>query len=91
MRRLPISTIPAGKLLGADDIVAVLAARDTRVDLSGSSAGILRIFYPEDDESATRPLIIGSRNYNDDPTGTAGSQPPVYTEAQAGGPPRTSS
>jgi hypothetical protein len=77
-------TIPAGQLLGADDIVAVLSARDTRVDLSGSNAGILRIFYPEDDESATRPLIIGSRNYNDDPTGTAGSQLSVYTAAQAG-------
>ncbi|HLN59316.1 MAG TPA: PKD domain-containing protein [Thermoanaerobaculia bacterium] len=77
-------TIPAGRLLGADDIVAVLSARDPRVDLSGSNAGILRIFYPEDDESATRPLIIGSRNYNDDPTGTAGSQLSVYTGAQAG-------
>ena len=79
-------TIPAGRLLGADDIVAVLSAIDTSVDLSGSSAGILRIFYPEDDESATRPLIIGSRNYNDDPTGTAGSQLALYTGAQAGGP-----
>ena len=58
------------------------------MDLSGSNAGILRVFYPEDDESATRPLIIGSRNYNDDPTGTAGSQLSVYTSAQAGSPSR---
>jgi hypothetical protein len=78
---LPIS---AGQLLTYDDVVTALLARDTRVDLSGSNAGILRIFYPEDDESATRPLIIGSRNYDDEPTGTAGSQLAVYTGAQTG-------
>ena len=78
--------IAAGQLLTYDDVVAVLLARDERVDLSGSNAGILRIFYPEDDESPTRPLIIGSRNYDDDPAGTVGSQLAVYTSAQAGSP-----
>jgi PKD repeat protein len=73
-----------GQLLTYDDVVAALMARDTRVNLSGSNAGILRISYLEDDESATRPLVIGSRNYDDEPTGTAGSQLAVYTSAQAG-------
>jgi PKD repeat protein len=77
-------SIAAGQLLTYDDVVAALLAKDTRVDLSGSNAGILRIFYPEDDDSATHPLVIGSRNYNDDPAGTAGSQLAVYTGAQAG-------
>jgi PKD repeat protein len=78
-------SIAAGQLLTYDDVIAALMARDTRVDLSGSNAGILRVFYPEDDDSATHPLIIGSRNYDDEPTGTAGSQLAVYTSAQAGG------
>ncbi len=77
-------SIAAGQLLTYDDVIAALLANDKRVDLSGNSGGILRIFYPEDDESATHPLVIGSRNYNDDPTGTAGSQLAVYTSAQAG-------
>ncbi len=78
-------TIAAGQLLTYDDVVAALLARDTRVDLTGSNAGILRIFYPEDDESATRPLVVGSRNYDDELSGTSGSQLAVYTGAQAGG------
>ncbi len=78
-------SIAAGQLLTYDDVIAALMARDTRVDLSGSNAGILRVFYPEDDDSATPPLVIGSRNYDDEPTGTAGSQLAVYTSAQAGG------
>ena len=77
--------VAAGQLLNYDDVVSALMSRDTRVDLSGSNAGILRVFYPQDDESATRPLVIGSRNYDDEPTGTAGSQLAVYTGAQAGG------
>ncbi len=77
-------SIAAGQLLTYEDVIGALLAKDTRVDLSENNAGVLRIFYPEDDESATRPLIIGSRNYNDDPTGTAGSQLAVYTGAQAG-------
>jgi hypothetical protein len=76
--------VAAGQLLTWDDVVGSLLSQDTRVDLTGSSAGVLRIFYPQDDDSATRPLVIGSRNYDDQPTGTAGSQLSVYTSAQAG-------
>ncbi len=77
--------IASGEQLTYDDVVGSLLTSDKSVDLSGNSAGILRIYYPEDDESATRPLMIGSRNYNDQPTGTAGSQLAVYTLAQAAG------
>jgi hypothetical protein len=76
-------TIGPGQLLTYDDIVGSLMATDTRVDLSGSSAGILRIYYVADSESSTHPLIIGSRNYDDQPTGTAGTQLAIYTSAQA--------
>jgi len=76
--------IAAGGLLTYDDVVGALMSADTSVDLSGASAGILRISYPEDEDSATKPLIIGSRNYDDQPTGTAGSQLAVYTSAQTG-------
>jgi PKD repeat protein len=70
--------ILAGQLLGADDVVSALGTDP------GNTAGILRIYYPKDDESATHPLIISSRNYDDQPTGTAGSQLDVYTSLQAG-------
>ena len=78
--------IAGGYQLAWDDVVGSLLAQDKSVDLSGSTAGILRIYYPEDDESATRPLIIGSRNYDEQPTGTAGTQLAVYTAAQVAGP-----
>jgi hypothetical protein len=79
-------SIAAGELLTWDDVVGKLLATDTRVDLSGDTAGILRVFYPADDESATHPLVIGSRNYNDEGSaGTAGSQLALYTPAQAAG------
>jgi hypothetical protein len=75
-------TILPGQLVTYDDVINSLMAKDTRVDLTGSSAGILRIYYVGDGESATRPLIIGSRNYDDQPTGTAGTQLAIYTSAQ---------
>ncbi len=77
--------IAAGQLLTYDDVIGSLLALDTKSDLSGNTAGILRIFYAEDDESSTRPLVIGSRNYDDEPSGTAGSQLSVYTLDQAAG------
>lgn len=77
--------IAAGEQLTYDDVVGSLLTQDTTADLSGNSAGILRIYYHEDDESVTRPLMIGSRNYDDQPTGTAGTQLAVYTLAQAAG------
>lgn len=76
--------IDAGALLTYDDIVGSLLAQDTSVDLSGDSAGILRVYFGEDADSAQHPLVIGSRNYDDEPTGTTGSQLAVYTGAQAG-------
>lgn len=77
--------IASGEQLTYDDVVGSLLKNDKTADLSGNSAGILRIYYPEDDESATRPLMIGSRNYNDQPTGTAGTQLAVYSLAQVAG------
>jgi hypothetical protein len=75
-------TIEPGQLLTYDDVVTSLMTQDTRVDLSGNSAGILRIYYLGDPESATKPLILGARNYDDQPTGTAGTQLAIYTTAQ---------
>jgi len=79
-------SIAAGQLLTYDDVVGSLLSLDTKADLSGNNAGVLRIFYPADDESATRPLVIGSRNYDDEPSGTAGSQLDIYTLSQAARP-----
>ena len=78
--------IAASQQLTWDDVVGLELAKDTSADLSGNTAGVLRIYYTEDAESATRPLIIGSRNYDDEPTGTAGTQLAVYTLAQVAGP-----
>jgi len=70
--------------LNWDDVVTALLAKDKSVDLSGSSAGVLHIYYPSDADSTAKPLIIGSRNYDDEPTGTSGSQLAVYTRAHGG-------
>jgi hypothetical protein len=78
--------IAAGEQLTYDDVVGSLLSKDTTVDLTGTNAGILRIYYAEDDESASRPLVIGSRNYDDQPTGTAGTQLATYTLAHSAGP-----
>jgi len=76
--------IAKGELLTYDDVIGSLItlAKDKDASLSSSNAGILRIYYVADDESKSRPLMIGSRNYDDQPTGTTGSQLPVYTAAQ---------
>ena len=78
--------IGAGELLTFNDVVdSLLKPGDPTADLSGDTAGVLRIFYPEDPESATSPLIIGLRNYDDpsDGTGTAGTQLGVYSASQS--------
>ena len=76
--------IAPGQLLTYDDVVGSLLDQDTSVDLkSVSSAGVLRIYYAADADSASRPLMIGSRNYDDQPTGTAGSQLAVYTRVHS--------
>jgi len=77
--------IAAGELLTYDDVVkSLMTTPDTSADLSGSNAGFLHIFYSKDDDSATKPLIISSRNYDDQTTGTAGSQLALYTRAHGG-------
>ncbi len=79
-------TIAPNQLLTYDDVIGTLMIQDSRVTLTGSTSGILRIYYPEDAESATKPLILGSRNYDDESSGTAGSQLSVYTHNQVAGP-----
>jgi hypothetical protein len=76
-------SIGPAELLTYDDVIATLMSQDTSVNLTGSNSGFLRIYYPEDAESSTRPLIIGSRNFDDQTTGTAGSQLALYTHNQA--------
>jgi hypothetical protein len=76
-------SIGPADLLTYDDVIATLMSQDASVNLTGSNSGFLRIYYPEDAESATRPLIIGSRNFDDQTTGTAGSQLALYTHNQA--------
>ena len=76
-------SIAPGELLTYDDVIGSLMSQDTSVNLTGTNSGFLRIYYPEDSDSATRPIIIGSRNYDDQTTGTAGSQLAVFTHNQA--------
>jgi hypothetical protein len=81
-------SIPGNGLLTYDDIVDSLLKKDTTVDLSGDTAGMLRIFHFEDADSATKPLVISSRNYDDptDGTGTAGTSLAVYSAAHTSKP-----
>jgi hypothetical protein len=76
-------SIGPAELLTYDDVIATLMSQDATVDLTGSNSGYLRIYYPADAESATRPLIIGSRNFDDQTTGTSGSQLALFTHNQA--------
>ena len=76
--------IPGNGLLTFDDVVDSLMKQDTSADLTGDTAGILRILHFEDADATTNPLVISSRNYDDpsDGTGTAGTQLGVYSSAQ---------
>jgi PKD repeat protein len=80
--------IPANGLLTYDDVVDSLMKQDTATDLTGDTAGMLRILHFEDADSATNPLVISSRNYDDpsDGFGTAGTQLGVYSSAQTTSP-----
>jgi hypothetical protein len=82
-------TINPNQLLTYDDVIGTLMSQDKRVDLTGSTSGVLRIYYTEDGESGTKPLILGSRNYDDQSSGTAGSQLAVYTGSQVANPGQT--
>jgi hypothetical protein len=76
--------IPGNGLLTYDDVVDSLMKQDTATDLTGDTAGMLRILHFEDSDSTTNPLVISSRNYDDpsDGFGTAGTQLGVYSSAQ---------
>jgi hypothetical protein len=76
--------IPANGLLTFDDVVDSLMKRDTATDLTGDTAGILRIFHFEDADSSSKPLVISMRNYDDpsDGSGTAGTALGVYSSSQ---------
>ncbi len=77
-------TIQANGLLTYDDVVDSLMKQDTAADLTGDTAGILRIFHFEDPDASSKPLVISSRNYDDpsDGSGTAGTQLGVYSSSQ---------
>jgi PKD repeat protein len=80
--------IAANGLLTFDDVVDSLMKQDPSIDLTGDTAGMLRILHFEDADSSTNPLVIGSRNYDDpsDGYGTAGTQLGVYSSAQTAKP-----
>jgi hypothetical protein len=66
-----------------DDVIVNLVDQDPDFDLRAlSTFGIVRIKYPSDNEVASAPLVISSRNYDDQPSGTSGTQIPSYTSAQ---------
>jgi len=74
--------IAANGLLTFDDVVDSLMKQDTTADLTGDTAGMLRILHFEDADSSN-PLVISSRNYDDpsDGSGTAGTRLGVYSSA----------
>jgi PKD repeat protein len=76
--------IAANGLLTFDDVVDSLMKQDPATDLTGDTAGMLRILHFEDPDSSSNPLVISSRNYDDpsDGFGTAGTQLAVYSSSQ---------
>jgi hypothetical protein len=77
-----------GQLVFFDDVVAQVFATvgNNLADPSNGTAGVLRIVHYVDGETSTAPLIIAARNYDDQPTGTVGSQLSVFTEPLSIGP-----
>ncbi|MGH9365863.1 MAG: PKD domain-containing protein [Thermoanaerobaculia bacterium] len=75
-------TIGPGKLLFWDDVVGqVFGEVDASLgDPANGTAGILRVQHFADGETSTQPLLLTGRNYDDQPTGTVGSQLSVYTK-----------
>ena len=64
-----------------DDAVAQLFATPANNldSFATDSAGLIILQHFQDAETSTAPLIILSRTYDDEPTGTVGSQMEVYT------------
>jgi hypothetical protein len=76
-------TIAANSMLTWDDVIGTLVDLDPSVELIPlSTFGILRIYYAADGEESSAPLLLSSRNYDDQPSGTSGTQIPSYTSAQ---------
>ena len=77
-----------GQLLFLDDVVAQLfaTAGNNLADPNNGTAGVLKIVHFADPETSSAPLIISARNYDDQPTGTVGSQLSVYTGPLSIGP-----
>jgi hypothetical protein len=64
-----------------DDAIAQLFATPANGldNFATDSAGLIILQHFEDNETSTAPLIILSRTYDDEPTGTVGSQLEVFT------------
>lgn len=77
-----------GQLAFWDDVVAQTFATvgNNLADPNNGTAGVLKIIHFVDPETSTAPLIISARNYDDQPTGTVGSQLSVYTGPVSLGP-----
>jgi hypothetical protein len=78
-------TIPSGRSVALDDVVGTLLDDYTPVDLKAESTqGVLRISYRAASDSATAPLLIGGRIYDDrGSAGTAGMQLFVYSSRES--------
>jgi hypothetical protein len=78
-------TIDAGRSLVIDDVVGSLLDGYTPVDMKQESTqGVLRISYRAAADSATAPLLIGGRIYDDRGSeGTAGMQLFVYSNGES--------
>jgi PKD repeat protein len=77
-----------GQLLFWDDVVAQVFATvgNNLADPANGTAGILKIIHFADGETNTAPLIMSARNYDDQPTGTVGTELSVYTMPLSLGP-----
>jgi hypothetical protein len=78
-------TIGSGKSLALDDVVGSILDGYTPVELKQESTlGVLRISYRAASDSATAPLLIGGRIYDDrGSAGTAGMQLFVYSNGES--------
>jgi hypothetical protein len=84
-RVLAARSIDPSRSLILDDVVGTLLDAATDVDLKQESTlGVLRIYYRAAPDSATAPLLIGGRIYDDrGSAGTAGMQLFVYSNGES--------
>ncbi|HEX9147791.1 MAG TPA: hypothetical protein VF958_01395, partial [Thermoanaerobaculia bacterium] len=78
-------TVGSGRSMVLDDVVGTVLDGYTPVDLKQESTqGVLRISYRAASDSATAPLLIGGRIYDDrGSAGTAGMQLFVYSNGES--------